>query len=165
MVVLSRQEAEEFLYQEAALLDERRLDEWLDLFTDDGLYWVPMDETADPEIEPSVLYDDAATRAHRVYQILHEHRLSQNPPSTTVHAVSNVQAEQDGRGDECLVRCNLLVHEMRRGDARQFGLGQERILAARCQYLLRHAGRWRIRLKKVVLSNRHLPLENFTFII
>ena len=165
MVGLSRQEAEDFLYEEAALLDERRFEEWLALFSEDGIYWIPMDENADPEEEPSVLYDDTATRAHRVHQILHERRLAQDPPSETVHAVSNVRAGKGERDDEWLVRCNLLVHEIRRGDARQFGLGQERILAGRCEYVLRYDGRWRIRLKKVVLSNRDFPLENITFII
>ena len=38
----------ELLYHEAALLDERRFDEWLALFTDDALYWVPQGEDGDP---------------------------------------------------------------------------------------------------------------------
>ena len=165
MVALSRQEAEDLLFQEAALLDDRRFEEWLELFTDDGIYWIPMDEHADPEREPSVLYDDSTTRAHRVFQLLHERRFSQNPPSATVHSVSNVQVQEADHGDEWVVRCNLTVHELRSGDPRQFGLGQERFLVGRCEYRLRYDDRWRVRLKKVVLSNRYLPLENLTFII
>jgi 3-phenylpropionate/cinnamic acid dioxygenase small subunit len=165
MVALSRQDAEDFLFREAALLDDRRFEEWLELFTDDGIYWIPMDEEADPEREPSVLYDDAITRAHRVFQMLHERRFSQNPPSATVHAISNVQVQEADHGDEWVVRCNLTLHELRRGDARQFGLGQERFLVGRCEYRLRYEDRWRVRLKKVMLSNRYLALENLTLIV
>ena len=38
-------EAQEFLYREASLLDERRLDEWLALCTDDIHYWMPIRRT------------------------------------------------------------------------------------------------------------------------
>src|SRR5689334_25419037 len=41
MPSLSRQQAEEILFEEAQLLDERRYDEWLALLTDDAIYWVP----------------------------------------------------------------------------------------------------------------------------
>src|SRR5262249_4006036 len=40
-LVLQR-EVEEFLYREAELLDARRFDEWLALFTEDARYWMPM---------------------------------------------------------------------------------------------------------------------------
>jgi 3-phenylpropionate/cinnamic acid dioxygenase small subunit len=164
-VKLTRHEAEDFLYHEAALLDDRDFEAWLDLFTEDGVYWLPMDVDADPEGEPSILYDDAATRAHRVHQIIQEDRFSQSPSSATVHSVTNVQVAEAEDPAECVVRCSLLVHELRGGDYRQFGLGQERTIAGRCEYRLRYEDGWRIRLKEVVLVNRYLPLENFTFIV
>ena len=36
-----RDEVERFLYREARLLDERRFEEWMNLFAEDGYYWVP----------------------------------------------------------------------------------------------------------------------------
>ena len=33
-------EVEQFLFHEAALLDNRKFDEWLELYPDDALYWV-----------------------------------------------------------------------------------------------------------------------------
>ena len=42
---LLRPEAEDFLYLEADLLDKRDYDAWLKLFTRDGIYWLPMDES------------------------------------------------------------------------------------------------------------------------
>ena len=50
---------EEFLYDEAALLDNPDLDSWMALFTEDGTYWMPVDENqADPINHISIFYDD-----------------------------------------------------------------------------------------------------------
>jgi 3-phenylpropionate/cinnamic acid dioxygenase small subunit len=162
---LTRQEAEAFLYKEARLLDERRLEEWLDLFTEDGLYWFPMDEGSDPERDPSILCDDRITRAERVYQLLHQPHHCQMPASRTVHFVSNVEVDGNGNGAESIVWCSVAVFELRPGDERQFGLGQQRSFAARCEYRLRRETEWKIVLKKVMLINRDLPLENLTFVL
>ncbi len=161
---LTRTEAENFLFHEARLLDERRLEEWLELFTWDGIYWVPLNETADPEREPSILYDDGRQRAQRVYQILHQPHYAQRPPSQTVHFISNVEAVPENSGI-FVVRCNALVHELRPGDPQQFGLGIHRALAGRCEYRLRHENGWRIALKKVLLIDRSQPIFNLTFIL
>ena len=50
---VTRQTIEDFLYEEAALLDEWRLDEWLELLTDDVTYEVPSTDT--PEGDPAPL--------------------------------------------------------------------------------------------------------------
>jgi 3-phenylpropionate/cinnamic acid dioxygenase small subunit len=161
---MTREQAEEFLNLEARLLDQRRYEEWLELFTEDGYYWLPMDEGADPETEASILYDDSTTRAQRVYQLVHEPHWSQLPPSRTMHAISNVQVYGAGE-TEATVHCNLIVCELRPGDQRQLGLGQQRFFAGHCEYSLRHENGWRMAVKKVVLLSRDVPLENLTFII
>ena len=46
----SRSAVEDFLYMEARLLDNRQFEEWMDLFTDDALYWVPAGRD---DIDPS----------------------------------------------------------------------------------------------------------------
>ena len=40
--ILSRADAEDFLYEEARLIDEGHFEEWLDVFTEDGIYWLPI---------------------------------------------------------------------------------------------------------------------------
>ena len=97
MSELTRQDAEDLLYREARLLDERRLEAWLELFTADGMYWIPIEDEVDPELEPAMQYDDAEQRALRVYQILHLPHYAQLPPSRTVHVVSNVEVENGPR--------------------------------------------------------------------
>lgn len=162
---LSREEAEGFLYTESQLLDEGRLEEWLELFTEDGVYWIPLLDNSDPELEPSILYDDRAQRAQRVHQILHEPHHAQRPPSRTVHLVSNVRVVQEESAAVAVVRCNIIVFEARPGGPEQYGLGMQRAVAAQCEYRLRNQGRWRILLKKVLLVDRDLPIYNLTFII
>jgi len=160
---LSRQDAETFLYEEARLLDEGRLEEWLELFTSDGLYWLPITDGADPAREPSLIYDDAAMRSQRVFALLHTPHYPQQPPSRTVRVVSNVLVDA---ADEVTVRCNVAIAELRPGDPRQLGLAALRTLAGRCQYRLRLVdGGWKIALKKVLLIDSDLPQFNLTFIV
>ncbi len=50
----------QFLFHEARLLDERRWDEWADLFTPDGVYWAPAaHDQPDAEFHVSLIHDDA----------------------------------------------------------------------------------------------------------
>jgi 3-phenylpropionate/cinnamic acid dioxygenase small subunit len=165
---LTRAEAEEFLYREVRLLDTLRLEEWLTLFTADGLYWLPIHdgEPADAADTVSIVYDDHARREERVYRTLHTPVLDQNPRSRTVHLVGNVEvAGTDERGD-VRVLCSQLITELRSGGQRQVGLGSKRVFAARGEYRLRATGEgWRISLKKLLLVDADQPLYNLTFLI
>ena len=162
---LSREQAEDFLFEEARLIDERLFEEWLGLFTDDGIYWIPIIEDSDPTTQTSILYDDNELLQIRIHHLLHERNFAQQPPSRTVHQVSNVQV-LGGEGDpEATVRCNLVVHELRAGDHLQLGLGDQRALAGKAEYRLRYDLRWRIAEKKVTLINRHMPIVNLSFLI
>ena len=74
--------AVEFLYREARLADESRYAEWLALWTDDGVYWVPA--TTEPDVDPeariSHIYDNRNRIATRVKLLQTGHRPSQLPP-------------------------------------------------------------------------------------
>jgi 3-phenylpropionate/cinnamic acid dioxygenase small subunit len=168
-MAIARHEIEDFLHHEAELLDDRRFEEWLTLFAEDGILWIPLDPNSDPRREPSILYDDKAGRAARVHQLLHQPHYSQMPPSRTVHAITNVRIGAPDASGDVFVRCNLMVTELRSAGPRtlQAGLGQQRMLAADCHYRLRRnqAGDWSIALKKIVLLNRDQPVDNLTFII
>ena len=164
---MTRQEAEDFLYTEARLLDENRLEEWLLLFTSEGIYWLPIDEEDDPERQASVIYDDPLQREKRVHQLRQGARYSQLPASRTIHYLSNVEVEPAPDG-EVHLRCNVLILELRPGDhqAIQKGLGNQRALAGRCFYrLVSEEGSWRIAMKKVLLIDRDMPLYNLTFVL
>lgn len=161
---MTRAEAERFLYLEARLLDERRLDEWLLLFADDCLYWLPIAE-GDPALEPSIVHDDRARLEERVFRLNETRAYAQEPPSRTVRAISNVEVEPAVEGT-IVVRSTLVLFEVRVGDASQSGLATPQILAGRCEHRLRrHDDGWRIVRKTVWLLTRDLPIGNVSFIV
>lgn len=165
MPSLTRSEAEDLLYHEARLLDEMRLEEWLELFTEDGLYWLPIDENKKPGEDTSLIYDLPIRRQERVYRLLSTPVPSQSPPSRTIHGILNVEVE-DGPDDEVRVHSVQIVYEARVGDHAQVGLGEQRSFAGRCEHRLRYEdGSWRIALKKLVLLNRDSSIPNLTFMI
>ncbi|MGH2737007.1 MAG: aromatic-ring-hydroxylating dioxygenase subunit beta [Actinomycetota bacterium] len=162
-------EARQLLFFEARLLDERRYEEWLELFTDDAYYWLPLHTdgaSADPHSRISIIYDDAERRAERVFRTLHTPVLDQSPPSRTVHVVSNVEVDSEPFEGSARVWCTQLIAEMRPGGPSQAGLGEPRWFAGRCEHRLRYDhGRWKIALKKLALLNSDRPLYNLTFLL
>ena len=162
MPVLTRPEAEDFLYQEARLLDERQFDAWLALFTDDAHYWIPSGRGEDPGLEAHLAYDNRSQLQDRIWQLQQPRHSSQNPPSLTTHLVSNVQVQPQGDG-RMQLHSSFIVYELRKA---QGGSGEPRSFAGRCEHLLRWENdAWRIERKKVWLLNRNLPIFNLTFLI
>jgi ethylbenzene dioxygenase subunit beta len=163
-VTLSRAEAEALFFREARLLDERRFDEWLQMFADDCLYWVPVSE-ANVALEPSLIHDDHARLEERVFRLQDTRAYAQRPPSRTQHNISNVEVGEPDPLGMVEVRCNLLLVELREGDSSQSGLGNQRLIAARCQYVFTGGPDWRIRMKKLLLIDRDLAHHNLSFIL
>jgi len=163
-------EAAALLYREARLLDDVRYEEWLELFTDDGMYWLPISDDdeagkADPARNVQIIFDDPQRREERVWRTLNTPVLDQNPRSRTIHVVTNVEVSPEPVDGEVRVWCVQQVSELRPGGLRQIGLNHQRMFAARCEYRLRQVdGQWRIRMKKVLLLDRDLPIFNLTFI-
>ncbi len=155
---LSRQEAENFLYREAALLDDMELDEWLGLFTEDATYWIPEGkDDLDPAREASILYDDRFRMEDRVWRLTRGAAHAQIPPSRTRRMISNVEVKEDMDG-EVVVHSNFAIFEVRRDEQRTF--------AGRYEHRLRFEGEgWRIRQKKAMLVNNASPLYNLTFMV
>ncbi|MBI3975363.1 MAG: aromatic-ring-hydroxylating dioxygenase subunit beta [Armatimonadetes bacterium] len=162
---LGAEEAERFLFAEARLLDERRFDEWEALFTDDGVYLVPIDPAKEPSRSISIIYDDRRRLGERVFRQMKTPVLDQNPPSRTIRFVSNVEVAPDAADGIATVRCHQLIAEMRPGGPGQAGLNAPRWFAARCEYRLRRTdGGLKIAAKKVVFLNSDLPHYNLSFI-
>ena len=84
-------DVERFFVDEAALLDEWRLEEWLQLFTDDGSYLVPPLDApeADHRTTLFLVADDRRNLASRVRQLLAGTTWAENPRSRTRRLVSN----------------------------------------------------------------------------
>src|SRR5216110_41820 len=110
----TRQEVEDLLYHEAALLDEWRLDEWLELLTEDVIYQVPPTDVPEGDARNTlfIIADDAVRVRSRVKQLLGKTAWAENPHSRTRRMISNVRV-LGMDGENILVSANFAVHRMR----------------------------------------------------
>src|SRR5579863_6681311 len=153
MATLTRSEAEDILYLEARVLDERRYEDWLAMLTADALYWIPCGgDGGDPSREVAIVYDNATRLHDRIARLLSGVAHAQSPPSKTRRLVSNVQVD-DSAEDAANVVSAFLLYELRRG--------KERVFAGHYEHGMRFEdGRWKIAAKKAVLVNNDEVIDN-----
>ena len=154
-----REEVEDFLYEEAALLDEWRLDEWAALFTEDARYVVPTTDL--PEGDPAqdlVFIDDDIVRIRaRVKRLNSRHAHREYPWSRTRRFISNVRVRQTGDGD-LAVAANALVYRFRSGEVAPY--------VGRYEYRLKRVdGGFRISHRRAVLDHESLTEHGAVSII
>ncbi len=154
-----RPAVEQALHHEARLLDDRDYRGWLARFTDDCVYWIPLDPDGDPRRQVSFLFDDRRRMADRVGLLETGWAHAQNPPSRTCRVVSNVEAWPDHAGsDDTLARCSTVVWEYRLGRLTPF--------VSRNDYSLAELGDgWAIRHKIVRLVDSAGDVRKFAFIL
>jgi p-cumate 2,3-dioxygenase beta subunit len=143
---IARQTIEDFLYEEAALLDEWRLDEWLDLLTEDATYEVPATDApdGDPRHTLSLIADDKVRIRSRVAQLLGKSAWAENPPSRTRRMISNVRLRRV-EGEQLYVTANFVVYRMRFEHMDTY--------VGRYEYtLVQRDGRLKIRARKAILD-------------
>ena len=145
-------EVEQFLYRQSELLDTKQWQAWIDLFADDGMYWMP----ADPAHRhwdgvPSIFAEDKNLMAVRMKRVLHPDAWSQRPLWGTSHVVSNVILEGETPG-EIVVRSRFHMMELRRDDVRHFA-GSYR------HHLVKVGGDLRIKLQRVDMTNAQATYE------
>ena len=151
----------EFLYREARLADEARYAEWLALWTDDGVYWVPAttDPAATPDSHISHVYDNRARLDTRIKLLQTGMRYSQEPASLMRRLVSNV--EMRAEGGELVAASNFILAELAVQAKHEMHWW-----AGRTTHRLRRVGgELRMSGKKVVLVNAAEPLPNLSFLI
>jgi 3-phenylpropionate/cinnamic acid dioxygenase small subunit len=151
-----------FLYREARLADEARYAEWLALWTDDGVYWVPAttDAGVDPQQHLSHIYDNRARLETRVKLLQTGHRYSQEPPSSMRWLLSNIEV-QVGAGGELIAESNFILAELSIQAKHQMHWWAGRTI----HQLRRVDGALKMSSKKVTLVNAAEPLPNLTFLL
>ena len=125
-------EATRLLHREARLLDAGRFEEWLDLFTPDGIYWIPSrPQQTDPRGVASIIYEDRDILGLRVQRLCEARAHALSPMPRTTHLVGNVDLREDARSDGSTVYIEsaLVVVEQRAGD--------KKVYSGRCTYELR----------------------------
>lgn len=149
-------EVTRFLVREARFMDEHRYDDWLALWADDGLYWVPCNaDDIDPMREVSIIYDDYERIVQRVDRLKSGTVLAQDPLPRMRRVVSNVEIELRASGGLEVASNFVLVHAR---------FGEQQLWAGRSLHALRRrGGELCIVRKKVLLVNndQEMPLLQF----
>jgi len=164
--LLVRHEVQDFLYREAELLDERRYEEWLDLFTEDAHYFMPMRRNV-PHDEPEREFTRAGadvnwfdegkdTLARRVAQIRTGIHWAEEPLSRICHMVSNVQVLHASY-TEVGVKSRFLIYRNRVETETDVLVGKREDLLRRVD------GGFKIARRRIVLDQSVLLAKNLTF--
>jgi 3-phenylpropionate/cinnamic acid dioxygenase small subunit len=148
----TREQCRMLLHREARLLDQGRFEDWLAMYTEQCVYWVPATPGGDPRREVAVTFDDRRRLEDRVYRLRTGHAWSQAPASRTVRMVSNVEVFPSTE-TRLLVRSNFLITDFRNGETR--------LWSGWCGHRLRHRhGRYEIEVRQVNLIDCDQNLRN-----
>jgi len=138
----------DFVYAEARLLDEQRFDEWLNLFADEGFYWMPLTPgQTDARLQTSLLYEDKLLLRVRTERLGGARTFSQQPRSRCHHLLQAPTVEViDHEARRYRVRTAFHYVETRRDE--------QTLFAGWATHDLKDAeGQLRIVLKRVDLVN------------
>jgi benzoate/toluate 1,2-dioxygenase beta subunit len=147
-------EVEQFLYRQAELLDGKRWSDFITLFADDGVYWMPASpEQTTADGMPAIFYEDRNLMTVRMKRLAHPHAWSQAPIWGTSHLVSNVAIEEvNRRTGDMMVRSRFHMMEFRRDSVRHF--------AGSYRHQLHKTGNgYRIKLQRVDMVNGEGPYD------
>lgn len=138
----------DFVLAEARLLDEGRFDDWLALFADDGVYWMPLAPgQTDARLHASLMYEDKLLLQVRVERLKGPRTFSQQPRSRCHHLLQQPTVEaRDEAGGVYTTRAAFHYVETR---------GDEQTLYAgwATHTLVATPAGLRIRMKRVDLVN------------
>ncbi len=166
-------EIEQLLYQEASYLDAADLDGWIDLYTQDGTYWMPViPDQESPLDHISLFYDDRVLMEVRRRNIKHPRAASKDYPVRCSHIISNIrfadeadEADKADKADEadeddasCTVHSNFHCLMYYNGKQTMYG-------GRYTHELVRQDGRWMIRHKRVDLINCDAALNTIIIYI
>ena len=138
-----------FVKHEARLIDEKRFDEWYELFADDAYYWVPaVHRQTDPLLQNSLAYEDKLLLKLRIERLRSPLAYSQRPASRCLHVLQEPdieKADHEG-GGEYLTRTPFIYTETRVDDSQRYA-------ATAWHTLVWRNDRLQIRLKRVDILN------------
>lgn len=145
--------------EEARLLDNDRLEDWLKLFAAECVYWAPATVTGgDPRREVAISFDDRRRMEDRVYRLRTGFAWSQKPKSRTVRLVSNVEVFRTAKQNVRMVRSNFLISEFR-------GFETRYLPGWTAHRYVEQNGRWEIQARQVNLLECDQCIRNPSIVI
>jgi p-cumate 2,3-dioxygenase beta subunit len=158
---VTRAEVEDFLYREAALLDEWKLNEWEALLTEDASYYVPPNDELESDHRHTLFLvaDDRERIRQRVIRVLDPNCHAEYPKSRTRRMISNVRILEI-EGELVTVAANFVCYRFRRHERIREYVGSYR-------YVLRRTGEsFRIKERRVMIEAHELgSLGSVSFIL
>ena len=147
-----QQQVEEFLFYQSELLDGQHWQAFIDLFTADGVYWMPVTPDQTEWLDsPSIFAEDKHLMEVRRERVIHPNAWSQAAEWYLSHIVSNVVVESVDE-NEIQTRARFQVMELRRDTMRYFG-GTYR------HTLIKSGDDFKIKLQRVDLMNGQAPFD------
>jgi 3-phenylpropionate/cinnamic acid dioxygenase small subunit len=138
---------EQFLYRQSELLDTKKWQAWIDLFTPDGIYWMPPDPSYETwDGQPAIFAEDKNLMTVRMLRVQHPDAWSQRPLWETNHVVSNVCIHRKNKNGDVIVTSRFHMMELRRDDVRHFA-------GKYTHHLKRTKNGYAIRLQRVDMTN------------
>ncbi len=154
MSTLTQADAERVIYSEALFLDQQRWEDWLELYTEDAIYWVPAwknesELTSSPDSEISLIYyEGRSSLLDRIWRLNSGLSVASMPLRRTSHLVTNVLVEPESDA----ATAAFAVHNF---DPKR---RSQHVFFGRYEYKLRCDERtWRIAKKATILANDHIP--------
>lgn len=147
---------EQFLYDEANLLDNPDLDRWIELYSPDGSYWMPVKpDQADPLNHVSIFYDDRVMMEVRRRNFVHPRAASKDHRVRCSHIIGNVRCTGTTAQGDLIVTSNFQCVLYYRREQRVYAGTYE-------HHLIQEGGSFKIRHKKVLLINCDAPHKSLT---
>ena len=151
----TRERLFEFVYDEARLIDDKRFDDWYELFTDDGIYWMPLTRDQPDGINhTSLLYEDKLLLRVRIERLKSPRSFSQHQPSFCQHVLQQPALESAAADSRSWVTRTPFVYVESQGDSQLLLAGVSRL------HIVERDGSLRMRLKKVDLIMREAALPS-----
>jgi 3-phenylpropionate/cinnamic acid dioxygenase small subunit len=143
---------EQWLFQQSELLDGKHWGAYIDLFEDDGIYWMPVaPEQTEWQDSPSIFAEDKRMMQIRMGRVTHPNAWSQAPNWGTSHVVGNVVIES-ASDTEISVRSRFHMIELRRDNLRHFAGTYRHDLKV-------HGEQFKIALQRVDMLNAQAPFD------
>ena len=148
MSATSDEALRDFVYHEARLVDEKRLDEWYELFTDDGFYWMPLTH-GQPEgpLYTSLFNEDKLLLKIRIERLRSNNAFSQAVPSWCQHVLQRPSIERRDEAQGAFVLRTPFLYVESQGDH------QEVYAGTAWHHIIKGDNELRLRQKKVELLN------------
>jgi len=136
-----------FIAKESFLLNDCQWQDWLELFDEQGFYWIPAHpEQTDPINHVSHIYESASLRELRIRRFQDANALSFKPSPRMIRHTSNLYIEPGAKGNQITARATLLAAQYAYGSVQQFH-------ATTSWVLNKHGESYRIVMKRVDLLN------------